>query len=409
MPRIDTGAVRAFLLAVCMVCAIPSRAFAQQTPLVACDEDALEATELIGLTRLPHQDYFELVSEHQQFNREYDNIFQKLYEDRQWFPSVMARGGTKTSLRGVSRCDERGALSGGGSLSDYGLSLRMEHRQSDSSLMLTGVGRTDFFLWNYEGTEQYNTGVVKWSGGARLQLSPWFAAQYVRARNRSFYTDKPTVASRLNATPEILDYHVVSLEVPAFGLAGGLLFGDDVGSVRFDRLSIEQLPLGRRFLLSASGEMMRYEQRGKGVAKLEYLLGEDAYERQFSSAFESNLSAEVGIETHSLNFRHARVGVDIMMLDNRLSGVYPDRGDIGARIGQRLHGSLFHGQIIEETVGRRWAPGVMYETYVQMQSGYIFYTMDFGMGINRPEMLELNPHSIHAGEINLKMNISSKF
>jgi hypothetical protein len=44
-----------------------------------------------------------------------------------------------------------------------------------------------------------------------------------------------------------------------------------------------------------------------------------------------------------------------------------------------------------------------------MQSGYIFYTMDFGMGINRPEMLELNPHSIHAGEINLRMNVSGKF
>jgi hypothetical protein len=193
MPRICSGAVRAFLAAV-VVLTTSTQAFAQQTPLVACDEDALEATELIGLTRLPHQDYFELVGEHQQFNREYDNIFQKLYEDRQWFPSAMVRGGAKTSLRGVSRCDERGALSGGGSLSDYGLSLRMEHRKSESSLMLTGVGRTDFFLWNYEGTEQYNTGVVKWAGGARLQISPWFAAQYVRARNRSFYTDKPTVA-----------------------------------------------------------------------------------------------------------------------------------------------------------------------------------------------------------------------
>ena len=407
----DTNTGRSFLVCCCalVVMAWSPEVDAQETPLIACDEDVLEATDLIGLTRLPHQDYFRLSKKHRQFNQEYDEIFQRLYGDRAWFASAMLGGGAKTSLRGTSRCDDRGALSGGGSLADYGLSLRVEHRDSESSLMLTGGGRTDYFLWNYEGTEQYNTGVVKWSGGVRLQLTSWFAAQYVRSRNRSFYTDKPSVASRLNATPELLDYHVLSLEVPRFGLAGGFLFGDDVGNVRFDRLSVEQLPLGRRFLLSASGEVMRYEQRGKGTLELEYLLGEDAYERQRSSTFQNNLSAEVALETHSVGFRHARLGLDVMMVDNRLGGPYTSRDDIGVRLGQRFFASSFHGQIIEDTVNRRWAPGAMYEIYMQMQSGYIFYTMDFGMGINRPEMLELNPHSIHAGEINLEMNISSKF
>ncbi|MCB9526509.1 MAG: hypothetical protein H6702_24475 [Myxococcales bacterium] len=318
-----------------------------------------------------------------------------------WRVSGALAMGTRFIL-GRDRCStaER-AGEAGASLAHMGLRARVAHRPTGLLLGVFGTGRMDTVLVRETGPGEGQETVGRLRGllGVELEITRWVRLAWAGLGSEPWTADDPywrrAIAPPSDASPR----HLIELGVPALGLRLQLTdAGDELGP---RELSVRDLPLGWLGLrLDLLGRVLPVEPGWQVAARLVHRRATTA-----DSHLDLGLGAAFGTDDGAL--RAVRATFAQTLLEAGVTRTSYSR--IGAHVTHAAELTLHRGPAVRAAAAADAAVGAWWRAQVGLQSPYLHFGFEFGLGINRPELLDLLPAAANRAALQVGLTLAQRW
>lgn len=233
--------------------------------------------------------------------------------------------------------------------------------------------------------------------GGRVQITRWLEVGYAETGASSTQGDPDHPLRDEVALIETPTDRYYSLGVPALGLR--LWFTED-NIVDVRAFELTDLQLTETLEADLQVRRLLVEDRVVVTPKLLWWLNDRETMRYAAGV-------EMAVESDPLSMRHVSLVFENLMASWEVKS-RTSYSRIGVRIEQSAALSVHRGQTMRQESDASMAVGARYESRVGLQSSYVYFFFNFGMSFNDPEMLDLLPHLINHGMLDVGMNIASR-
>lgn len=268
---------------------------------------------------------------------------------------------------------------------DWGLFLSVEDVGRRRKLTLLGLGN----LSSAKIDNESESGFVSYGGlaGVRVQLNSWLllgAANYSSSTNTTVRPGTPP------------DGHFVEVGIPRWSLLARFLITEQNLKVIPD-LQLDDIPLGSDRTGALVLRKVISEGRRIATSTITIPVGQEA-------DMTLDLDAEIALENSPYNLRHARLRLRNTLLDSP-----PGYTGIGGRVQQQAALSIHRGTLMQEVSQVGTAIGAEYRVSLGLDTKYFYYEFDFGLSYNKPELLDIIPHTANQLEFRLGTTLGKRW
>lgn len=328
-----------------------------------------------------------------------DAVYLDPEDPLRWTVSVMARD---LLVLGDVECtgDPNADLSAG--VVSTGFVVGVEDLSLRLALRVFGMGRWDASVLMASPAaidpERFDAGTLSGLLGVEVQVTEWASVAFMQVGRTRTLDDDAEWRDTLAVGDEEDALQILQFGVPWLGLQVRISLDDE--ALLFRELAVRDVPLTEALRGSLVARQITSEDRHALIPKLAYRVFEGA-ERDLS------VTAEVGLEDDDVNLRHARAGVEHLLLESELTRTSYTR--IGVRIAQTAALSVHRGQQMRAASDVSAAVGGEYDVEIGLRTPYLNFFFDFGLGFNQVETLDLLPATANRGTLQIGIHLANRW